>query len=55
MLAYGEEIKKLDADRLRDFTWRAKEPGVMAHNLEDSCLNKAHSYHDAIKFLFEIE
>ena len=54
VLAYGEEIKKLDADRLRDFTWRAENPATMAHNLEDSCLNKAHSYHDAIKFLFEI-
>lgn len=54
VLAYGEEMKKLDASRLQDFIWRAKEPRVMAHNLEDSCLNKAHSYHDAIKFLFEI-
>lgn len=54
VLAYGEEIKKLDADRIRDFTWRAENPSMMAHNLEDSCLNNARSYHAAIKFLFEI-
>ena len=55
VLAYGEEIKKLDADRLRDFTWRAENPAVLAHNLEDSCLNNAGNYHAAIKFLFEIK
>ena len=54
VLAYGEEIKQLAASSLQDFTWRAENPSVMAHNLEDSCLNKAHSNHDAIKFLFEI-
>ena len=55
VLAYGDEMKKLDASRLQDFMWRAKDHGCMAHNLEDSCLNHAKSYHDAIKFLFEIQ
>ena len=54
VLAYGEQAKKLDDDRLQDFMWKAAHPEMMAHNLEDSCLNKARSYHDAIKFLFEI-
>ena len=55
VLAYGEEMKKLDADRLRDFALKAETPAILAHNLEDSCLNHAKSYHDAFKFLFEIK
>ena len=54
VLAYGEEMKKLDDDRLRDFTWMAEGKATVSSNLEDSCVNKVHSYHDAIELLFEI-
>ena len=56
VLAYGAELEKLRADRLRDFTWVADDPEAFGGlELDDSCLNKAQSYADAIKFLFDIK
>lgn len=52
VIAYGEECKKLDADRLRDFMWKANDPETLCHNLEDSCLNNAEHYAAAIKLFF---
>ena len=51
VIAYGEEIKKLDADRLQDFEWAAKDPDGV-HSLEDSCLNKAKHFAATIKFFY---
>ena len=51
VIAYGEEIKKLDADRLREFEWAAKDPDGL-HSLEDSCLNKARHFAATIKFFY---
>lgn len=53
VLAYGEEARKLDENRIREFEWAANYPDH-EYSLEDSCLNKAGSYADAIKFFFEI-
>ena len=55
VLAYGVEVEKLRADRLRDFTWAANDPAIFGDRLDDSCLNKAESYGDAIKFFFGIK
>lgn len=54
VLAYGQELEKLQKMRLDDFTLVANDPEMFGHGLEDSCLNKAKSYADAIRFLFEI-
>lgn len=54
VLAYGEEIEKLDAERLRDFAFAARYGAVTNESLEDSCLNNAREYGKAIWFLFEI-
>lgn len=51
VLAYGEEVEKLDQDRLRDFSFVAEYPNFEGH-LEDSCLNNARHYEAAIKFFF---
>lgn len=51
VLAYGEEIKKLEADRLREFKFAADYP-ESAYSLEDSCLNNAQHYAAAIKLFF---
>lgn len=51
VLAYGEEIKKLEEDRLRDFKYAADYP-ESEFSLEDSCLNNAQHYAQAIKFFF---
>lgn len=51
VLAYGEEIQKLDADRLREFSWAASNPET-GYSLEDSCLNNAEHYAAAIKLFF---
>lgn len=61
VLAYGDEVKKLEADRLRDFGWAAKHPEWAAnpaesgYTLEDSCLNNANHYAAAIKLFFHIK
>ena len=55
VLAYGEEVKKLRESRLSDFKWRARGPEYSVYTLEDTCLNKAHSYADAIKLFFDIQ
>ena len=52
VLEYGKEAKKLDASRLSDFELVAENPELYGHGLEDSCLNKAGSYGDAIKLFF---
>lgn len=53
VIAYGEEMKKLEADRACEFEWACNAPDN-EYSLEDSCLNKAGSYADAIRFFFEI-
>lgn len=61
VLAYGEECEKLDAARLNDFlaiaSRSALNPDWLNHPdcLEDPVLNKARSYGDTIKMLFDIE
>lgn len=54
VIAYGEEAKKLDDYRLRDFELVASHPGEYPHELNDDCLNRAKSYADAIRLFFEI-
>ena len=54
VLAYSEEYKKLEEDRLRDFRWVASRP-ENDYTLDDSCLNKSKSYADTIWFLFGID
>lgn len=51
VLAYGEEIKKLEADRLREFKFAADHADT-EWSLEDSCLNNAAHYEAAIKLFF---
>lgn len=55
VLAYGIEIEKLDEDRLRDFNLAADYPESLAHGLEDSCLNNAGHYAQAIRLFFITE
>ena len=55
VLAYGEEVKELDADRLRDFSFAAKYGAVTKDSLDDSCLNNARNYGQAIWLLFDID
>jgi len=54
VLAYGVEIRKLDETRLRDFTHVTEFGAVTVGTLEDSCLNNAKHYGEAIKLLFNI-
>lgn len=51
VLAYGEEAKKLEEERLREFTWAANYT-ESEYSLEDSCLNNAGHYAAAIKLFF---
>ena len=51
VLAYGEEAKKLEEERLREFTWAANYT-ESEYSLEDSCLNNAGHYAVAIKLFF---
>lgn len=51
VIAYGEEMKKLDADRMREFEWAVKYPEHESR-LEDSCLNKAAHFEATIKFFY---
>ena len=52
VLAYWAEVQKLDADRIRAFTWAALDDAPEAASLEDFCLNKAGAYATAISFYF---
>lgn len=54
VLAYGEEREKLDRDRLREFDYVSRNGATTPEHLNDSCLNRAHSYGDAVKLLFDI-
>lgn len=54
VLAYGEEVRKLREDRLRDFAWVENHSFVGADHLHDSCLNNARHYAEAIHLLFDI-
>ena len=51
VLAYGEEGKKLEEERLREFAWAANY-AESVYSLEDSCLNNANHYAAAIKLFF---
>lgn len=58
VLAYGEEVEKLDADLLSDFKWAARYAGTEnaePYTLETSCLNHAAHYGETLKFLFDIK
>lgn len=55
VIAYGEEIKKLDEDRLKDFNFVSRYGATTDESLEDSCLNNARHYSATIKMLFEIK
>ena len=55
VLEYGMEIEKLERDRLRDFRHCSEFGAVTTGSLEDSCLNRAKSYGDAIHLLFNID
>ena len=55
VLAYGEEAEKLDADRLRDFSFVSEHISFDENHLEDSCLNHAGDYGQSIFFLFDIQ
>lgn len=54
VLAYGEEVKKLSEDRLRDFKFLSEHTDADYMSLEDSCLNNAGHYGETINFLFGI-
>lgn len=51
VLAYGEEVEKLEADRLREFAYAADYTDI-EYSLEDSCLNNAGHYAAAIRLFF---
>ena len=55
VLAYGEQIEKLDAQRLRDFETVSENGATTPECLEDSCLNYASDYGHTIKMLFDIK
>ena len=55
VLAYGEEVKKLDVDRLRDFDFVSEHGAATDWALNDNCLNNAKHYGKAIWFLFGID
>ena len=52
VLAYGAEHEKLEARRLRDFTFAVEHPGT---SLEHDCLNHARHYAQTVKMLFDIK
>lgn len=52
--AYGEEIEKLDSDRLREFIFAAKHGAISPESMDDSCSNHARHYAETIKMLFDI-
>ena len=54
VLAYGEEIEKLDADRLRQFESASRYGALTEESLNDSCLIHAGAYGETIKLLFDI-
>lgn len=57
VLEYGKEVDALDRQRLRDFTYYAEfatEGGALVGHLEDSILNRASQYEEAIKLLFGV-
>lgn len=54
VIAYGEEIEKLNDSRLRDFRFHAEHPDLDT-DLDDNCLNNAYHYGQAIKLLFDIQ
>ena len=54
VLAYGEEVEKLEESRLRDFQYVAEFGATMPDHLNDTCLNNAKHYAAAIKMLFDI-
>ena len=54
VLAYGEEIEKLEHDRLKDFERAARYGACTVESLEDSCLNHADHYGQTLKMLFDI-
>ena len=55
VLAYAEEIVKLDAARLFDFRHVSEYGTDNTECLHDSCLNHAGAYGETIKMLFEIQ
>lgn len=55
VLAYGEEHKKLEERRLRDFASVARYGACSEESLNDDCLNNAKHYASTIKMLFEIK
>lgn len=52
--AYGEEMEKLDADRIREFAYVAHFGATTPEHLNDTCLNNARHYAATIKMLFDI-
>lgn len=54
VLAYGEEHEKLEQSRLRDFRDVSENGAATPEGLNDSCLNRAKSYGDAISMFFDI-
>lgn len=52
--AYGEQVEKLDAYRLREFRYACKYGVEKPEFLGDDCLNNAGSYGETIKMLFDI-
>lgn len=55
VLAYGEEHKKLEARRLRDFANVVLYGAPSEESLNDDCLNNARHYAATIKMLFNIQ
>lgn len=55
VLEYGKEAEKLDADRMRDFSYVAKYGATTPESLKDFCLNNTRAYGKAIWFLFGID
>lgn len=54
VLAYGLEVEGLEKDRLRSFRYVSEYGATTPEHLNDSCLNNAHNYGAAIRFLFGI-
>lgn len=63
VLAYGEEARKLDADRLRVFEFASDHPDFLTEypdisvetHMGDCCLNQAGKFAAAVYFLFDID
>ena len=51
VIAYGEELEKLEESRLRDFTFAVNYPDTET-SLEDTCLSNAGHFAETIKFFF---